>query len=170
MASTALPISATDLARTYRSRDHDDARRIDAAVHLAAGNGWLPLDADREAFRTLNRLVAWLLFEGSIDERYVPTFVTRTRSDRHRLIGLFDDLAIDYRVEGSSITIRYRPAVHASVLGRLLSLLGVPVGTSVVGTALPAYLEDALRWVRREFLETRRQVTGEGSLDPAPTR
>lgn len=160
MDHTALPVTAADLVRTYRSRDRDDDRpRPDAvrAVRVAETNGWIPIDSDREAFRTLNRLVAWILSDGSIDERYLPTFVADTRTDRHRLVGLFDDLGIDYRiVEGERTpTTRYRPAVHASVLGRLLSALGAPVGSATGSPiALPGYLDRAPRCVRREFAET----------------
>lgn len=160
MAHTPLPVVAADLARTYRSQNHgSDRRRTDAehGVRTAEENRWLPLDYDREAFGPLNRLVAWVLSGGSIDERYIPTFVADTRSDRHRLVGLFDDLGIDYRVtEGDRTpTTRYRPAVDAAVLGRLLSVLGAPVGSATDGPlALPDYLDGAPRRVRREFTET----------------
>ena len=160
MDHTALPVTAADLARTYRERGCDDDRPdSDAAraVRIAETNGWIPTDADCVAFRTLNRLVAWVLSEGSIDEHHLPTFVAEARADRHRLVGLFDDLGIDYRVveDERTTTTRYRPAVHASVLGRLLSVLGAPVGPATGGPiALPGYLDRAPRRVRREFAET----------------
>lgn len=159
MDHTALPVTPTDLARTYYRGHDDDRLRLDIAraVRIAEANGWIPLDSDREAFRTLNRLVAWILSDGSIDERYLPRFVAATRTDRHRLVGLFDDLGIDYRVVEDERTgaTRYRPAVHASVLGRLLSVLGVPAGPAAGGPiALPGYLDRAPRRVRREFAET----------------
>lgn len=171
MDHTALPVTAADLARTYRSQDRDaDRPRPDAAraVRVAEANRWIPLDSDCEAFRTLNRLVAWILSDGSIDGQYLPTFVADTRADRHRLIGLFDDLGIDYRAledERTGRTTRYRPAVHAPVLGRLLSVLGAPVGSGNGSRiALPGYLDRVPRRVRREFAETylRNRAPGEG--------
>lgn len=159
MDHTALPVTAADLVRTYyRGRDGDHSRPdVARAVRIAEANGWIPLDSDRQTFRTLNRLVAWVLSAGSIDERYLPTFVADTRADRHRLVGLFDDLGIDYRVveDERTGTTRYRPAVHASVLGRLFSVLGAPAGPAASGPiALPGYLDRAPRRVRREFAET----------------
>ncbi|MFC7009268.1 hypothetical protein [Halalkalicoccus salilacus] len=114
--SHCSPVTPADLARTYyRGRDGDHSRLdVARAVRIAEANGWIPLDFDREAFRTLNRLVAWILSDGSIDERHLPTFVAATRIDRHRLVGLFDDLGIDYRVVQDERTgaTRYRPAVR----------------------------------------------------------
>lgn len=49
----------------------------------------------------------------------------------------------------------YRPATDASVLGRVLSLLGAPVGSKNADASieLPAYLDSAPDPIRQEFVE-----------------
>lgn len=131
-------------------------------VRAAVEKGWVPLDYESRAFRAMNRLVARTLSNGGIREGFVPAFGVEGGADRSRLIGSFDDLGIDYAVEnGPDGGIEHRPITHPAVLGRVLSLLGAPVGERSEGSVrLPAYLDRAPASIRHEFADVYLRTRG----------
>lgn len=149
-------------------RDPDGDRnpaRPDAVrgIQTAESHGWIPARYDTKTFPTLNRAVAWILSGGSIDgERYVPLFTVGGEATLNDLETLLDQLGVgcttsrEIEVEPESKrAAEYRPAADASVLGRVLSLLGAPVGSKNADASieLPAYLNNASDPIRREFVE-----------------
>ena len=149
-------------------RDPDGDRKparpdVVRGIQTAEGHGWIPARYDAEAFPALNRAVAWVLSGGSIDEeRYVPLFTVGGEVTLNDLETLLDRLgggcttSRETEVESESgRAAEYRPATDASVLGRVLSLLGVPVGSKNADTSieLPAYLDNAPDPIRRGFVE-----------------
>lgn len=136
------------------------------AIQAAESHDWIPLTYESNEFRALNQLVAWIFSGGSIRKgQFVPLFAIGGNSDRFRLVGLFDGLGIEYAIVREDETGRateYRPTTHASVLGRVLSLLGAPVGTKNVDAPiqLPAYLDGSPDSVRRDFVDVYLQNRG----------
>lgn len=129
-----------------------------SAIQVAEGHNWIPAQYDNETFPALSRAVAWIFSGGSIDtERFVPLFTVGGESELADLDALLEELGVDCTVcreAEDSRAAEYRPAQDASVLGRVLSLLGAPTGTKNVDAAitLPAYLEDAPKSIRRGFV------------------
>lgn len=86
-------------------------------------------------------------------------------SDRTRLFGLFDDLDIEHTSIHEAASDRpkeYRPLTDASALGRILSLLGAPVGpkNAAASIHLLAYLDRASEPIRRAFVDVYLQNRG----------
>jgi hypothetical protein len=149
-----------DLPRSRLRRwlgNRDDGEHVPDAVRgvrAAEERGWVPVGYESRAFRATNRLVAWVLSRGEIREGFVPVFEVEEGADRARLIGAFDDLGVDYAVESDPDgATGHRPITHPSVLGRVLSLLGAPVGDPGGPARLPAYLERAPASIRHDFLD-----------------
>ncbi|MCH7659163.1 MAG: hypothetical protein IH933_00800 [Euryarchaeota archaeon] len=129
------------------------------AIQAAEGHGWIPARYESESFPALSRTVAWIYSGGSIDaRRFVPLFTVGGESEFSDLKRLLDDVgagcAISREFEAGRAA-EYRPARDASVLGRVLFLLGAPIGTKNVDAriTLPDYLNGAPESIRREFVE-----------------
>ncbi len=152
--------------------DGDSVPNPVRAIQITDRRGWLDLDYDSLAFEPLNRLVAWVFSGGSIDsERNVPVFVINASSEADALQADLDALGVGYTAAHSDDPDRsteIQPAEDAAVLGRVLSILGAPVG-SKSGTALslPAYLEDAPTTIRREFVDVYLSNRGQRHPDKA---
>ncbi|KYH24509.1 hypothetical protein HAPAU_34920 [Halalkalicoccus paucihalophilus] len=129
------------------------------AIQVAEGHNWIPARYDSKTFPALSQAVAWIFSGGSIDtERFVPLFTVGGESDLADLDALLEELGVGCTVcreAENSRGAEYRPAQDASVLGRVLSLLGAPTGTKNADAAitLPAYLEGAPESIRREFID-----------------
>jgi hypothetical protein len=144
-----------------RVRPWLDGQRPDAAraIAVARENGWLDPDPDDTTFRGLNACVAWCLSGGSVGAtNYVPRFVLRDEDDRTRLqrIAAATGIELTPLREPETATDRpaeYKPAEHGCVLGRVLALLGVPVGfqRSKEETVLPEYLYRVPQLFEYEF-------------------
>jgi len=124
------------------------------AIQAADRRGWLAIDYDSPAFPVLNRLIAWVFSGGSIDvDRHVPVFVLNGSSDGDSLRDDLDALGVGHATErDDDASPEVRPAEDAAVLGRVLSVLGAPVGSkSDANLALPGYLDAAPEQIRRDF-------------------
>jgi len=139
------------------------------AIQTADQRGWLALDYDAQAFPVLNRLVAWIYSGGSIDvDRHVPVFVLNGSSDGDALHADLDALGVGHATERGDASPEVRPADDAAVLGRVLSVLGAPVGAkSDADLALPQYLDTAPERVRRDFAAVYLQNRGQRHPDKA---
>lgn len=129
------------------------------AIQVAEGHGWVPVWYDSEMFPALSRTVAWIFSGGSIDnDRFVPLFTVGNNVALEDLESLLEELGVGCTVSREAEPQRaaeYRPTTDASILGRVLSLLGAPVGPKNVDVSitLPTYLDDAPATIQREFLE-----------------
>lgn len=140
-------------------------------IRVAEEAGWLDAEIDSPAFRGLNVLVAWVLSGGSIGrDGFVPTFVAANEHADvlHRaadLVGIsLETSQSQDRYDGAE----FRPTDAGSVLGRVLHVLGAPLGRKnrTTDLTLPAYLDDAPDTLVREFTAT--YVVNRGT--PLPNR
>lgn len=124
------------------------------AIETARDYGWLAPDYDDPAFTALNTLVANVFSGGSIAaQNYQPSFALNHRGteshvvDALELAGVpFEIVARDGRADEA------RPTTDGTVLGRVLAVLGAPVGPKTdQHLTLPPYLEHAPRAVRETF-------------------
>lgn len=155
--STAVA-SALDLPRS-RIRPWMDGTRPDCvrAIQIAESRGWLSDDMSSPVFRGLNVLLAWIFSGGSLNsDWYVPSFVVDDEGGTEVLERAAD--LVDVELESTSSanghrTVELRVVEHASVLGRVLHLLGGPVGEKNADSDvdLPSFLASAPETVRREF-------------------
>jgi len=152
--------NALDLPRS-RVRPWLDGSKPDPvrAIQIADRHGWLRLDYHDQQFQALNRLVAWVYSGGSIaEESWVPQFSLDGPSDREQLTTHFGVLGVEWTTvhdDEESRATELRPAEHASVLGRVLSVIGAPVSGKGPATdlSLPAYLDGAPTDVRQAFAD-----------------
>lgn len=143
--------------------DDQQPARPDAVrgIQAAEGHGWIPARYDAGAFPALSRAVGWIFSGGSIDaERYVPLFTLSGDTTLEDLETLLDRLGVGCTTSRETEVkpgraAEYRPARNGSVLGRVLSLLGAPVGSKNADASieLPAYLDGASDPIRRDFVE-----------------
>lgn len=100
-------------------------------VITAAEKGWLP--SDGELPPAIQEAAAWLLSSGSIAEEYfVPYFVIPADVQRSSIRQLGSDLTVRLRIEERDTrSVEATPKEHASALGRLLHVYGVPVGERI---------------------------------------
>jgi len=160
-AGSSAVAAALDLPRgRIRPWLEDDARPdCVRAIHTAEANDWLPLTINSEVFPAFNTLVAWLLSSGSIDaEQFVPSFVADDAAARSRIEDTLSELGLGVRVVRDQERDRATeviPDSDASVLGRMLTVLGVPQGekNSDAAVRLPVYLGVAPPSIREEFVD-----------------
>jgi hypothetical protein len=130
------------------------------AIHVADERAWLAPGWEHAPKRALNVLVAWIFSGGSINERhFVPYFALDETLSESVLSDAIERAGLSYRITRTDDPDRGREAVpdeHASVLGRMLSVLGAPVGQKHERTALslPSYLWDAPEPIRLDFART----------------
>lgn len=126
------------------------------AIETATTHGWLTADTESELFRAINSLTAWIFAGGGIGQRaFVPHFSADDLlelSTLHHLLGVAD-LPYRIREEGPDQAVEIVPSEGAAVFGRLLSVLGAPVGRKAEQAALtlPEYLDGAPTHLRRDF-------------------
>lgn len=159
-AGSSAIASHFDLPRG-RVRPWLDGSRPDCVHGLETAErlGWVDVAPAGRTFRGLNVLVAWTFSGGSIlRDTWVPYFVSDGEADRDLLerAGTLVGVRLDYtRSAGSSRARELRPVENASVLGRVLTVLGAPRGekNEAGRVSLPEYLEDAPERVRQEFVQ-----------------
>lgn len=128
-------------------------------LQVAEENGWIGVDSTSDTFRGLNAMVSWTFSGGSIDQQWFrPFFVVRDDLDRAIVDRAAESVGTEVDITRSATKGRaqeVRPIEHASVLGRVLVVLGAPVGEkneeNVV--ALPPYLSAAPQRIAREFVQ-----------------
>ena len=163
MGSSAIA-ARVDLPRS-RIRpwvDGDDPAKPDCvhAVDLAVDREWLPLTYATSCFQSFNCLVAWIYSGGSIaHDWYRPSFTITPSQGPDQVTTALDDLGVaceTIRADDQRRATEVRPTENSSIVGRLLVLLGAPVGQKNDQSALelPAYLSRAPEDVRRQFAQT----------------
>lgn len=141
-------------------------RGIEAAREL----GWVSPPVESNTALALTSLVAWAFARGSIRaDTYYPVFAIRSRDQRVYFEEIADELDLSYDIirEGNpNLPAEVRPADNGVVLGRLLSILGAPLGKkSDVIHLPPAYLHYSASHTSR-FIETwcKHHATGDTKL------
>lgn len=154
--------NALDLPRGRIRPWMDNNARPDPTrgIQAAESHGWLDLSWENDIFAGLNVLVAWVFSGGSIDvEHYVPRFAVTSDADRNRLTVALEHVGLQPKVireETEKRAAEIRPAEYGAILGRLLSVLGSPVGTKNTDSqfSLPPYLDKAPHQIRLDFART----------------
>jgi len=127
------------------------------AIDEAHQRGWIDIESTAEQFRAVNRLVAWVFSGGGVAERaFTPHFSvddSLTLSTVHQLLrwaGLSYRIDSDRPKRGTVVI----PSQAASVFGRVLYALGVPVGVKAQkeNIGLPKYLATIAEEHQRDFL------------------
>jgi hypothetical protein len=159
--------------RPWMEDDSPSVPDVVRGVRTAERHGWIDMDADEQPFRTINRLVAWVFSNGSLNERnYLPRFSASQPSERDRIDGVLRLAGVGSRVarefepgRGAEV----EPEQDQCVLGRLLATLGAPVGKKGPKSdlELPSYLAAVSRDRRREFART--YVRNRGTFVGKPT-
>jgi hypothetical protein len=127
------------------------------ALNEAQQRGWINIESTSEQFRAVNQLVAWIFSGGGIAERdFSPHFSV----DDSVTLSVIDRLLrwanLPYRIDsdrperGTVIV----PSQAASVFGRVLSILDVPIGVKAheENLGLPDYLASLPEKHQRDFL------------------
>ena len=126
---------------------------------IAEEKGWVSVDPDSSIFEGLNVLVAWIYSGGSIGTKYyVPHFSIDRPENKHRVGNAMDLVDAAYRVNRSDESKRATeivPTDHASILGRVLTVLGAPIGEKAAQPLrLPDYLDAVDDTHREQFAIT----------------
>jgi hypothetical protein len=142
------------------------------AIQVAEEYGWLDLEYRTQPFEALNILVAWIFASGSLEQQYsVPLFhvtgetqmllesvLNAANAPPHRIKRKNDDRrAMELHITD-----------HHTVFGRLLEILGAPVGTKNADSTytLPPYLSAAPEESQLRFARTYLWLRG----TPRPNR
>ncbi|WP_187433004.1 hypothetical protein [Natronococcus pandeyae] len=150
--------SALDLPRSRLRSWIDDGGAPDAvrAIEAAHAHGWLDCDYDDPEFTGLNALVANIFSGGSIaEENYRALFTLNHRGEDSHVFDALELANVDYEVDGDrdGRADEIRPTENGIVLGRVLAVLGAPVGPKAQQRLeLPSYLENAPADVRETFV------------------
>ena len=130
----------------------DPVRAIDTALEY----GWLDCGYGDPTFTGLNALVANVFSGGSIAEStYQPFFALNHRGTDSHVIDALELANVSYRTvsDRDGRADEVLPSDDGPVLGRVLSVLGAPVGPKADQyLSLPAYLEDAPADVKETFV------------------
>jgi hypothetical protein len=115
------------------------------------------IDSSSEQFRAINQLVAWIFAGGGLTrDTFVPVCSVDDQLTLATLYQLLKWLNIAYRIrdaEASEHSLEVIPREGASVLGRVLHVLGAPRGvkTKQKSLALPSYLRTVEETHQRDF-------------------
>lgn len=125
-------------------------------LHQAQDRGWIRVDPRSVTFAGLNILVASVFAGGSLGSQYYsPLFSIGDRNERELLERACAEAGVTYVIHRETEPNRateLRPTGYASVLGRVLSVFGAPIGEKAVGDiTLPAYLDNVDMEHRRAF-------------------
>lgn len=139
-----------------RATDSQSPASMLAEIQRIARRGWIDLPYESPAFYGLNKLVAWVLSAGYITTDYTPYFGIRHGADYERLDCAFDRLQCQYELSGTADQPPrcVRPAEVATALGRVLAVLGTPVGLPTKRTTLPSYLSECPIALQEAFAYT----------------
>ncbi|ADD03885.1 uncharacterized protein Nmag_0293 [Natrialba magadii ATCC 43099] len=150
--------SALDLPRSRIRTWVDQGGEPDAvrAIDTARGYGWLECTPDDDIFAGLNALVANVFSGGSIaDSHYRPSFALNHRGEDSHVIDALELVGVDYQIvdDRDGRADEARPTEDGTVLGRVLAVLGAPVGPKADQLlSLPDYLVVGSVDVRETFV------------------
>ena len=132
------------------------------AIELVDALDWMLRDVEDfggGTGRALNVLVTWVFSGGSIKtDTYTPFFTVDDFTDADLLETAGDVIGVEMdftRKASAQRATELRPIRNASLLGRVLAVLGAPVGekNEAADIRLPGYLRSAPEVVLREFVQ-----------------
>ncbi|WP_247729496.1 hypothetical protein [Halovivax limisalsi] len=139
--------------RTWLDGGAPDAAR---GIETARECGWLEVEIREPMAEALNALVANVFSSGSIAEAwYQPSFALDPTRRHLHITDALDAVGVEYEIvdDRDGRTDEARPSEDASVLGRVLAVLGAPVGPKAEQwLELPAYLDEAPDSMRETFV------------------
>lgn len=132
-----------------------------AGLETARDYGWLEIDTTDPAFEPLNTLVAGIYAAGSLNpDNWIPIFALNEHGFESAIVDALEAAGVGWQEHeedrdgnrGPTI----RPAHDGAVLGRVLHVLGVPIGKKahLEDLSLPDYLDDAAADVRDSWVRT----------------
>lgn len=126
-------------------------------LETARDHGWVGVSFSDACFGPLNVLVAGVFSGGSIAEQYYqPRWAVDDRGRESGIRDALTELGVGYRVDADrdGRADEIVPASDAVVLGRVLSVLGAPVGPKAEQRlSLPDYLDRAPNSIRDQFVD-----------------
>jgi hypothetical protein len=137
----------------------DKTPRIVTALETARTHGWIDVSRLSETFRCLNQLVAWVFSGGGIrDDYFVPRFSVDSPESLAVIHTLFSGIGLSHRripdsQSDTEFPVEVKPDEAASILGRILHILGAPKGVKAdnESLSLPDYLVTANQRIRADF-------------------
>lgn len=109
-------------------------------------HGWLSLEWNERPLTGLTGLLAWILIRGRIvPTSWLPLFRAPDGGSRERLFTAAEAANVDLERDDTDSRgpNTFKPSRAAAPLGRLLAVLGAPVGSSGEIEGLPRWLRDA---------------------------
>lgn len=146
------------LGRVRSWIDYERIPNVVAGLRAARQRGWIDLAYEDDQFTALNALVANVYSGGSINsENWQPLFVLNERGFDSHCIDVLELAGVGHTAHEDADEIRgpvVRPGEDGAILGRVLHVLGTPIGkkSELEDFALPWYLEDAPVDVRETFV------------------
>lgn len=151
--------SAINLPRSRIRPWLEDDSRPDCyrGLQTAINNGWIIADWSHDNAKALNCLAAWLLSSGSIDNRWVPKFVTDDDQDEINALQRYAraiDTALELtRRDDASRPMEWEPTSDAAVLGRVLhTWTGVRGYKTSELVRFPQYLQFSPHHIVKHFV------------------
>lgn len=138
----------------------DNGSKPDPArgIEIARDHGWLEATYGDPKFKALNTLVANIFSGGSITTKnYVPSFALNHNEHQSHVVDALEAAGVDYQFVHEDVDNRateVRPTDDGTVLGRVLVVLGAPIGpkAEIDHLSLPWYLEEAPEETREMFV------------------
>jgi len=141
--------------RTWVDNDgKPDAKR---GLDRAREFGWIDVDITSTTFEGLNTFVAQTFAGGAVaEDNYDPGFTIPSDEVERRLKAAATKAGFEHRIERrDGRADEFRASPGGRILGRVLIVLGAPVGRKTqVDISLPDYLDDAPQDIRLEFAKT----------------
>lgn len=146
-----------------RVRSWVDGNKIPSVVaglYTARDRGWIDLTYDEQQFMPLNILVACVYSGGMVaSDHWQPVFTLNESGFESKCIEALELAGVGHTVRKEQTANRgpsVRPGADGAVLGRLLHVLGAPVGekSHQEALSLPWYLEEAPFEARTRFVKS----------------
>lgn len=135
----------------------DKTPKVVQGINSAQQRGWIGIESTSEQFRAINQLVAWIFSGGGIAENvFIPHFSVDDALTVSTVCQLLRWADLPYRIDGdqSDRGTTVIPSQAAAVFGRVLYVLGAPIGIKAQKESieLPAYLRSLSEAHQRDFL------------------
>ncbi|OLZ39860.1 hypothetical protein A6E15_02165 [Natrinema saccharevitans] len=135
----------------------DTTPRAVQALYTAHEHDWIGVTYDD--ITPLNVLVANVYAGGTIPrDKFEPEFTLRADPETASVVAALELAGVGWTetAAGPDTSQTVAPAQDGAVLGRVLAVLGAPVGakTEIDNLSLPWYLEDAPESVRKRFVDS----------------
>jgi hypothetical protein len=145
--------------RIRRWIDDDATPTAVTFVEWARERGYTTAEFGSRTFEALNTLLAWVLSNGNVNQHWTAEFDFGNDAQREVVTDALETLGLSserfsYDGQGNTDAPKLRLTHDARAFGRVLDVLGAPVGTDAeANTRLPDYLRRAPAGTRERFCE-----------------